>query len=317
MAGAVLAAVLAAAVVVVSAGCGAGRHEAPGPGPAQPSTETAVTALPAGASSHELTVAGVVRTYRTYRPARLRTPAPLVVMLHGGFGDGAQAEKTYGWDAIADRDGLVVAYPDGTGRAWDVGGGCCGTPGRTGVDDVGFVRAVVAAVERAVPIDSRRVYATGISNGGMLAYRVACDTTVFAAVAPVAATLLGDCPHPTPVSVLHIHGTADGNVRLDGGPGDGVARIDGPPVPEVVARWRSTDACGPVRTTVAGAVTTRAADCPQGRSVDLITVAGAGHQWPGSRPQPAAARVLGLDPPSTALDATDTIARFFAAHPAP
>ena len=137
--------------------------------------------------------------------------APLVVLRHGGFVSGNQAEEAYGWDAAADAHGLVVAYPDGEGRAWDVGGGCCGKPATEHVDDVAFVTQVVTTLEHELPIDADRVYATGISNGGLLAYRLACDTDVFAAIGPDSATLLGGCPSPARISVIHAHGTADGS----------------------------------------------------------------------------------------------------------
>ena len=74
-------------------------------------------------------------------------------MLHGGFGSGAQAERSYGWDSQADSAGFVVAYPDGLRKAWNTGGGCCGRPGVDNVDDVAFIKAMVAAIERQIPID--------------------------------------------------------------------------------------------------------------------------------------------------------------------
>jgi len=266
---------------------------------------------PSLSSTHTIPVGGTARTYHLYRPAGLTGPSPLVVVLHGGFGTGGQAESDYGWDALADEHGFTVAYPDGLDRAWNVGGGCCGRPGATGADDVGFVAEVVADIP---DVDPARVYATGISNGGMLAYRLACDTTLFAAIGPDSATQLGPCPSPAPVSVIHIHGTADHNIPYDGGPGQGVARIDGPPVPDVVASWRAVDGCPAPTATTAGAVTTAVATCPGGRAVELVTIAGAGHQWPGSAPRKLGG-VLGLDPPSTALDATAVIWAFFSAHP--
>ncbi len=180
-----------------------------------------------------------------------------------------------------------------------------------------FVVAMVAAIEQGLPIDPRRVYVTGISNGGMLAYRLACDTSLFAAAGPDSATLLGSCPSPHPLSVIHLHGTADTRIRYDGGQGDGAAKIDGPPVPDVVASWRSIDGCAAPTTSTDGAVTTSVASCPDGRAVELITIAGAGHQWPGAPQRPELEKLLGLDAPSTALDATQTIWEFFAAHPAP
>jgi polyhydroxybutyrate depolymerase len=280
------------------------------PGQAAPKEQ-----VPTGQSTQTITVGGRERSFQVYRPVSLPARVPLVVMLHGGFGSASQAESYYGWDAEADRNQFVVAYPDGVNRAWAVGGGCCGTPGTTGVDDVAFITAVVTRLSGQLPIDPNRVYATGISNGGLTAYRLACDTSVFAAIGPDSATLLGDCPSPKPVSIIHIHGTADHNIPYDGSPGTGFAKIDGPAVPDVVAMWTGVDSCPAPSVTTNGSVTTSMAACPQGRSVELITIDGAGHQWPGSPSRPAVEKLLGLDPPSNALDATDTIWRFFAAHP--
>jgi len=262
-----------------------------------------------GSTVHSLNVGGLDRGYRLYVPDGLPASAPLVVMMHGGFGSGEQAERSYGWNQLADGQKFVVAYPDGVGRAWNVGG-CCGRPGRQDIDDVGFVSAVVDDVAAHLPIDRDRVYATGISNGGMMTYSLACHTEVFAAIGPDAATQLDACASPRPTSVIAIHGTGDQSVRYDGERGAGVARIDGPPVPDVNAFWRNVDRCAQPAVTSAGPVTTSAADCADGRGVTLITIDGAGHQWPGSQPIRD-----GADPPSDALDATATMWAFFAAHP--
>ncbi|PRX17860.1 polyhydroxybutyrate depolymerase [Actinoplanes italicus] len=254
--------------------------------------------IPPGSTAHDLGE----RTFRTYRPASL--PAgrvPLVVVLHGGAGTGAQAERAYGWNATADRGGFVVAYPDGVRRSWNAGPGCCGPAARDGVDDVRFIEDVVAAVSRGAPVDPARVSVTGMSNGAMMAYRLACDSTVFTAIAPVAGTLIGDCPHPAPVSVLHVHGTADESVPWAGGPGSrnngGTGRIpiriDGPPITGVIASWRTAASCSSATETVDGPVTRSVANCPDGRLVELISIAGAGHEWP-----------------ATTLDATAAIWRF-------
>lgn len=250
------------------------------------------------------------RSYLLTVPGNLPSgPVRLVVMLHGGFGSGSQAEKSYGWDALAASKGFVVAYPDGIGRAWNVGAGCCGKPGREATDDVAFIRAVVTDVSSRLNIDPARIYATGMSNGALLSYRLACDTDLFAAIAPVAGTILGECDSPAPISVLEIHGMDDKSVRMDGGTGSGVAAIDGLPVQDVAKLWRAVNNCEPSDATTVGLVTTSTATCPAGRAVTLITIAGAGHQWPGSD-----AVRDGAVPPSTALDATSTIWAFFAAH---
>jgi len=310
---------MAAALVagaLVASGCGLGRHGVASP-PATTGSDGAVH-VPTGSSTQTIEVGGRSRTFRVFRPSTLPDgEVPLVVMLHGGFGDDDQAETAYGWDDEASREGFVVAYPNGLNRAWDGGGGCCGKPGAEHVDDVGFISQVVVTVERELSIDARRVYATGISNGGIMSYRLACDTTIFAAIGPDSATLMGSCDHPAPVSVIHIHGTADHNIPFAGGQGSGFAKVDGPPVPEVVASWRSVDGCSPPVSSTAGVVTRSVASCPDGRTVELITIAGAGHQWPGSQGHGLIGRLLGLDPPSHALDATSTIWAFFAAHPKP
>ena len=141
------------------------------------------SAFAEGNSVHTISVGGHDRTYRLYKPAGLPASAPLVVMLHGGFGSAAQAERSYGWDGLADSAKFVVAYPDGLNRAWNVnGGGCCGRPAKEGIDDVGFITAAVADIGRNVSIDGSRVYAAGMSNGGMLSYTLACDTTLFRSI---------------------------------------------------------------------------------------------------------------------------------------
>jgi polyhydroxybutyrate depolymerase len=276
-------------------------------------TRSAAREFPGGTSVHTISVGGLNRSYRVYKPAGLTASAPLVVVLHGGFGSAEQAEKAYGWDQFADTAKFMVAYPDGVGRAWNTGGGCCGRPAREGVDDAGFITAAVDDVTKNVAIDSTRIYATGISNGGMMAYALACNTGVFAAIGPDSATQLDACRSPHPTSVMHIHGTADTRIRYAGGQGDGAARINGPPVPDVNAFWRNVDQCAPPAIDTRGALTTSTANCPGGRSVVLITIDGAGHQWPGSG-FTAVQRELGLDRPSDALNATETFWQFFAAH---
>ena len=294
------------AVIIAAAGCRGSFQQ--GASPAAP------TPFPVGSSSHTISVGGVTRSYIVYRPPALAASASLVVMMHGGYGSASQAEKYYHWDAEADAGHFVVAYPDGLDRAWNAGGGCCGIPGRTGVNDIGFITAMVSAIEHALPVSAGRVYATGISNGGIMAYDLACHTTIFAAIGPDSATELGGCPQPSPTSVIAIHGTADKNIPYNGGEGDGTAHIDGPSVPAVNASWRRIDHCAPPAATTSGVVTTSIAQCPAGRAVELITIAGAGHQWPGAIPDPLAQKLLHTDPPSTALNATQVIWAFFAAH---
>ena len=210
-----------------------------------------------------------------------------------------------------------MAYPDGLDGAWNTGGGCCGAPGRIDPDDVGFITAMVSAIEHAVPVNPQPGVRHRHQQRRHHGLHPGLPDHVFAAIGPDAATELGRCPAPAPVSVIAIHGTADRNIPYDGGGGDGVAPIAGPPSRRVNASWRHIDHCATPHTRTAGVVTTSAANCPSGRAVELITIAGAGHQWPGATPNGLAQKLLHTDPPSTALNATQVIWRFFAAHPGP
>jgi len=243
-----------------------------------------------GTSLHTLNA----RAYRLYKPAGLSAAAPLVVVLHGYSGSARQVERDYRWDGLADSGKFVVAYPDGIGRSWNVGGeSCCGRSGRDGVDDVDFIRAAVAEIAENVGIDPARVFATGMSNGAIMSYTLACDTDIFAAIGPVAGTQLHPCPSPRPTSVMEVHGTADRLVPYSGGQGFSV--INGPSVPDVNAFWRNVDRCGAPTVTSSGPVTTSTAQCPDRRGVVLVTVDGGGHDWPPF--------------------ATHALWQFFAAHP--
>jgi polyhydroxybutyrate depolymerase len=273
--------------------------------------------IASGTSVRELSVGGTTRTYRLYVPRSLgRRPAPLIVVLHGGFGTGATALRQGGWVAAARQHEFVAVAPDGLTRSWNAGG-CCGPAMRNGVDDVGFVLAMLDEVARLVPIDRTRVFATGLSNGGMMAYRLGCEASDrFAAIAPVAATLITPGCAPTePVSLLHIHGLVDGNVPFEGGLPTRSFQVNPPsypPVREGIDRFVRADRCRTMpRTTEHGVVRTqrwRGGD--RGADVELITIADGGHSWPGGMQMAAV-----LDPPSGAVDATEKIWRFFAAHP--
>lgn len=144
--------------------------------------------------------------------SRAAGPRPLLLVLHGWRLDGAWMQHDTGLD-VAVAHGYDVAYLDGLDRAWNAGT-CCGTAPADHVDDVGYVRAVAAAVEAAHPVAPGEVYAVGFSNGGMLAWRLACDRVVRAAVV-VAGSLVAGCPDP--VTVLNIHGRDDRTVPYWGG----------------------------------------------------------------------------------------------------
>lgn len=320
---------IAVALVVVLHRSYSHRQIIPAEGSAD-STESGVTkqpttsgSLPIGSHAYSITSGGITRTYRVYVPQGLSGASPLVVMIHGGGGSGQNAENYYGWDKMADTAKFVVAYPDGLGTnvtAWNVDGSnlngksCCGYPARENISDVGFIKDMISKIESQVSVDKARVYATGISNGGIMSYTLACETDLFAAIGPDSATMLNSCGGPKPTSVIHIHGLEDPIIKFDGGLGEGTAGIDGPSVTDVINKWRTVDDCSAPVVTTQGVVTTSLSNCAEGRSVELITIADGGHGWPGS-PAKATHSTTGGEAPSQAIDATSVIWQFFASHP--
>jgi len=280
------------------------------------------TAAASAARAESLVVGGRERSYFVYRPPGLSraNPAPLVIVLHGGFGSGLQAERSYHWNAEADRGGFVVVYPDGFRRSWNAGGLCCGPAYRTDSDDIGFLTRLIETVRGAENIDAKRVYLAGISNGAALAYRYACEGPYpIAAIGSVSGGTAVACPNPHPLSVMEIHGLDDRNIPFMGGIGSkAFAQVAWLPVERTLAAFRRANHCNAPSAHENGPVRTETSRCAQGRAVVLITIADAGHQWPGARPHRGivASLILRLDPPSTALDATGTLWDFFHSHPA-
>src|SRR5262249_10681303 len=138
-----------------------------------------------GDNLRSLESGGLERTYRVHAPPGFdgTTPIPLVVDIHGLGSNSAQQEGISGMKGRSDQHGFLVAYPDGVSNAFNAGT-CCGTPG---VDDVAFMRARVSQAEGEAAIDPSRVYVTGLSNGGAMPQRLACDAAdLFAAAAPMA-----------------------------------------------------------------------------------------------------------------------------------
>ena len=139
-----------------------------------------------------------LRSYDVLRPASAvgPTPRPLIVDLHGFTSDGDSQRGISGWNALAETHGFLVAWPDGLFNSWN-GITCCGTAVTNNVDDVGFIRAMVAAISAEVNINPERIYVTGLSNGGAMSHRLACEAAdLFAAAAPMAYQI----PHVDPAA---------------------------------------------------------------------------------------------------------------------
>jgi polyhydroxybutyrate depolymerase len=290
----------------------------------------ALLAMPALADdARTLVVGGLTRTYAVHLPngERPSSPVPLVVVFHGGGGNAANAARMTGMDAKADREGFIAVFPDGTGRrpgagmllTWNTWR-CCGPALDNNVDDVAFVRAMVAQVADQYPVNRARIYATGLSNGGMMTYRVGCELSdLFAAIAPVAGALDTDqCRPGSPVSAIIFHGTADQHVRFEGGePATSVdrhKRIDNP-VSYAVDFWRRRDGCdAEAKRSRKGSVVHDVYKCANGTAVELYAIEGQGHAWPGGQ---KGMRNGNVDAPTTEISATDLMWDFFKAHPKP
>jgi polyhydroxybutyrate depolymerase len=275
---------------------------------------------------HAMKVDGLERHFVLRIPDSLTKnskPVPLVIVLHGGGGNAGNAEAMTGFTAKAKREGFIVVYPDGTGRfgdkllTWNARH-CCGYAMKQGVDDVGFVRALIDKLSGEYPIDPRRIYATGMSNGAMMSHRLGIELSDrLAAIAPVVGGLFGDEAKPGhAVSVITFNGLLDQSVPLQGGQsaGRGAAAWDGAPLQpasEQGAFWGRADKCDAApETPDKGAYTFTRYRCPAGVAVEQYVVKDNGHAWPGGR----AGSAMG-DVPGTALNATDVMWQFFRDHP--
>jgi len=263
------------------------------------------------------------RTYILHIPTSYNgsIATPLVLSLHGGGGNAESEMSLTNFNPLADEKGFIVAYPNGNGRLEDKlltwnGGTCCGYAATNNIDDVGFVRAVVAELESAYNIDPNRIYATGLSNGAIMSYRLACEVSdLFAAIGPVSGTQnISRCQPKQPVSIIHFHGTADQHVPYDGGVGDeSLVGVDFASVQDSIRFWVKQDQCSsaPETQTHDDIQLDTYSNCSNGSAVELYTIMDGLHAWPGaSKPG-----WIGGDKPTQSISATQLIWEFFQTHP--
>jgi polyhydroxybutyrate depolymerase len=285
---------------------------------------TVASGLPArlspGDHALSLIAGGIERTYVLHIPPSYNgaAPVPLILAFHGIGLDASEMNRISKFSTQADLSGFLVAYPEGTGqvRSWN-GGHCCGTAARDAVDDVGFVRSLISEISSQLDVDPRQVYATGFSNGAIFTYRLACELSdVLAAVAPVSATQIEDdqqaCTPARSIPLIHFHGTADPANPYDGGTTQAGFRFLS--VPEAIAHWVGVDGCNsaPQTSTNGSIVHDIYTSCSSGTSVELYTINGGMHAWPGGE---MVNKAMGA--PSMEIDATALIWDFFQSHPMP
>jgi polyhydroxybutyrate depolymerase len=303
------------------------------PIPFRPALSVAALALCTGgalpAQSHTsaetrrtIQAGGVKRSYLLHLPSSrvAGQSVPLLLVFHGAGGEGSGIESHTGLTGPATGRGYAVVYPDGIGRRWNDGRGTS-----AGQDDVEFVRVLLDSLSREVPVDPKRIYATGISNGAGLTYRLACELpSTFAAIAPVAgataAALEERCGATGPVSVISFQGTRDRLMPYEGG---SVSATRGLVLsaPRSAALFAEVNGCPPAPRVTEEPDTVRDGTrirrsvydgCGEGREVVLYTIEGGGHTWPGG---PPVGRRVGRV--SRDIDATRTMLDFFDRHSQP
>jgi polyhydroxybutyrate depolymerase len=337
--GKVLAWMAALALLVTMAACSSGSDtterdgSSNSSGPSSPAAESGASVAPVdvsaavdpvGTVTHgTLTFDGRERTYRLYVPDALPDGSvPLFIGLHGGTGWGDQFATTNQIDGLAEANGFIVVHPDGVkvaggpGGVWN-GGICCGIAARQDIDDVGFIDALIDQLAHDHEVDPDRVFAFGHSNGAIMSYRLACELADrIVGIGVVAGTLGVETCDPTqPVSVIHVHGTADDNVPITGGIGpSSIAGVDFPPPPEGFDTLSALDGCpDPHETTQADITTALHEPCQAGSAAVFVTIATANHAWPGGTPRLTPAAGEGY----AGYDATVELVGFLLSHPRP
>ena len=269
---------------------------------------------------------GLKRTYQVHVPPanKRTTPAPLIFAFHGGGGSSETManDRSYNLKSKSDKEGFIIVFPNGSSKlrsgkfaTWNAGR-CCAYARDENIDDIGFVKAMINDLDQKLNIDKNRIYALGFSNGGMLAYRLACEMPdVFKAIASVAGTENYDhCDPVEPISILHIHAKDDGHVLFEGGAGEEAFRdlskvTDFTSVPETVSRWVKRDRCDNSAQRVLdkdGAYCDLYTGCMDNSSVQLCATEEGGHSWPGgNKPRSKSGQ------PGDAINATDVIWEFF------
>ncbi len=260
--------------------------------------------------------------------------APVVIVLHGGGGHAENAVDMTQFDVIAAREHFIVVYPDGTGGTaggrlltWNAEH-CCAYARENKVDDVGFIRNVIDKLVASGRADPKRIYVTGMSNGAMMSHVLARHLPDrIAAIGPVVGAVFGDeAPAKGPVAAIILVGQLDRTVPGAGGPVGGnrrdgvIAQLARPPAdrdvsPDVAAAdyWVKANGCNsPVEAfdTAGKTISIQWNRCTSNAPVHFYRVPENGHAWPGGRPGRAEA-----DQPTQAFNASETLWRFFNAHP--
>ena len=219
-----------------------------------------------------------------------------MIVLHGGLGNAEHIEKSSGMNLVADTGPFIVAYPNGTPgrlsimknrRTWNAGD-CCGIATRRIINDVKFIQKMIEDIASQYNIDRTRIYVTGMSNGAMMAYRLACEIPeLIAAIIPVSGTLtFNSCEKGKDVPVMHIHGELDENIPYSGGSGrESVSGVTHRSIPETVRLMTAPRQSRPPKITSYDNRTITSYVSAEGAPFVLVLLKNIGHSWPGSQQQ--------------------------------
>lgn len=288
--------------------------------------------LGVGNHTRTIKVGDLDRRYRVHIPKGYdaRKAVPVVIAFHGGGGNPESMVRLSGLNKKSDEAGFIVVYPYGSGTMKDYlltfnGGSCCGYAMKKKIDDVGFTRALLNDLAKVAKVDRNRVFATGLSNGGIMAHHVASELSDrIAAIAPVGGPLMtAEISSKRPVPVMHFHGTADEFAPFKGGFGKGASGgkgvTDFTSVDKTIQSWVKANGCKCEPKVVAladkaddGMKCTRKtwSGGKDGSEVVLIEIEGGGHTWPGMDPPLA---MLGKS--TKDISANDLLWEFFEKHP--
>lgn len=248
----------------------------------------------------------------------------LVIAMHGGGGSAQQFETSSKLTEKANAAQFIVVYPEGvksTGvleaRTWNAGS-CCEYARDNNIDDVHFISQLIDKLVSTYKINPKKVYATGHSNGGMLAYRLACETpTKIAAIAPNGCTMVvkQPCQPSRAVPVLHMHSAQDANVPYKGGKGSGFSNTYYPPLDSILQAWSLVNACAtPAQVVVNNDkyTLTKWSGCTDNVTIQYYLTKDGGHAWPGGLPGGPTG-----DMPSVVINANDLLWTFFQQYQLP
>ncbi|HCY76859.1 MAG TPA: phospholipase [Ignavibacteriales bacterium] len=264
-----------------------------------------------------LMIYGRNRFYKTHLPLgyTFQKQYPVVFVFHGGLGNPDLIEKQTGFSKKADEEGFIVVYPYGTGsfdkklltwNTWD----CCGYADKKNINDVDFIDAVIKEIKLKYSVDEKRFYATGISNGGMMCYLLACELPdKFAAVAPVAATMFDtvSCNPKSEVSLIIFNSGDDQHIPYNGGVGEkSLVDVEKLPVETVVNLWKNKYSCFLMNKSDSSAFQKTSYKNNNGTEIVFYKMLGGGHSWPGGEK----IRRFG-DAPVNTVSATNLIWEFF------